>query len=197
MFRYSETPGRSRSGSSVSVRDAAPDDLTAVTEIYAHYVERTMATFEISPPDRRDWSQRYWTAAAAGLPFLVAEIDGTVAGYAFGSRWKLRAAYRQTVEDSIYVAPWATGNGIGTALLSALITDCAAAGVRELIAVIVDTGDPASLALHRRHGFREIGRLTEVGFKQGHWLDTILLQRSLRRAGSDLDQGSRTSLPRT
>ncbi|WP_152362628.1 GNAT family N-acetyltransferase [Microlunatus speluncae] len=175
MFRYSET----KIGS-VRVRDAAPGDLDTVTEIYAHYVQRTTATFEIVPPSRQDWSQRFWTVAAAGLPFLVAELDQTVVGYAFCSRWKLRAAYRQTVEDSIYVAPGATGHGVGHALLTTLITNCTAATVRELIAVIVDTGEPASLSLHRRHGFREIGRLTEVGFKQGRWLDTILLQRSLR-----------------
>ncbi len=175
MFRYSETLT-----GSVQVRDAVPADLDAVTEIYAHYVERTTATFEIVPPNRRDWSQRFWTAAAAGLPFLVAELDDRLAGYAFCSRWKLRAAYRHTVEDSIYVAPGATGHGVGSALLTELITGCAGSDVRELIAVIVDTGEPASLTLHRRHGFSEIGRLTSVGFKQGRWLDTILLQRSLR-----------------
>lgn len=162
------------------IRDAAPGDLDAVTEIYAYYVEQTPATFEITPPNRRDWSQRYWTAAAAGLPFLVAELDGTVAGYAYGARWKPRAAYRRTVEDSVYVAPTATGHGVGGALLTALIKECAAADVRELIAVVVDTGNPASLALHRRHGFRETGRLTAVGFKHGRWWDTVLLQRSLR-----------------
>ncbi|GAB3748614.1 GNAT family N-acetyltransferase [Microlunatus parietis] len=164
----------------MSVRDAVPSDLDAVTEIYAHYVERTAATFELTPPNRRDWSQRYWTAAAAGLPFLVAELNGTVAGYAHGARWKPRAAYRRTVEDSVYVAPTATGLGVGGALLAALIKACATADVRELIAVVVDTGDPASLTLHRRHGFREIGRLTAVGFKHGRWWDTVLLQRSLR-----------------
>jgi hypothetical protein len=104
---------------------------------------------------------------------------GVVAGYAYCSPWKSRPAYRHTVENSIYVAPWAGRRGAGGLLLAALLDGCVVAGVREVIAVIADTGDPASVQLHTRHGFLPAGRLTRVGFKHGSWLDTVLLQRSL------------------
>ncbi|MEJ3655626.1 N-acetyltransferase family protein [Actinomycetes bacterium KLBMP 9759] len=165
-----------------TVRQAWPEDMPAVSEIYRHYVETTTATFEIEAPDVREWSARFWRIAETGLPFVVAEIDGRVVGYAFCKPWNARAAYRWTVEDSVYVAPSAMGRGVGSALLDSLLTMCAAAGVREVIAVVVDTGDPRSLALHRRHGFTETGRLADVGFKKDTWLDTVLLQRSLRDA---------------
>ena len=103
-----------------------------------------------------------------------------VAGYVYCAPWKTRPAYRHTVEDSVYLAPRAVGRGIGGALLDTLLGDCAAAGIREVIAVIVATEDAASLALHRNRGFVDAGRLAAVGFKHGRWLDTLLLQRSLR-----------------
>jgi L-amino acid N-acyltransferase YncA len=109
----------------------------------------------------------------------LAPEGGGVVGYAYCSPWKPRPAYRQTVEDSIYVAPWAGRRGAGGLLLAALLDGCAAAGVREVIAVIADSGDPASVQLHSRHGFQPAGRLTRVGFKHGSWLDTVLMQRSL------------------
>jgi phosphinothricin acetyltransferase len=161
------------------VRPGWPDDLEGVAEIYRHYVVHTAATFELRAPDRRGWSRRYWAVAAAGLPFLVAELGGTIAGYAYCTPWKPREAYRQTAEDSIYLAPWATGRGVGGALLVELLAAASAARVRELIAVIADTGDPASITLHHRHGFAEVGRLSRVGFKHGRWLDTVLMQRGL------------------
>lgn len=167
-------------GSTATIRPASPADLAAISEIYAHYVAHTTVTFELRAPDGRAWSGRYWAIAEAGLPFLVAELDERVAGYAYCAPWKPREAYRQTAEESIYLAPWAVGRGLGAALLAELLTASAAAGIRELIAVIADTGDPSSLTLHRRHGFTEVGRLRRVGFKHGRWLDTVLLQRSLQ-----------------
>jgi L-amino acid N-acyltransferase YncA len=164
---------------SATIRPGWPDDLDAIAEIYRHYVAHTEVTFELRAPDRRAWSRRYWAIAAAGLPFLVAELDGAVAGYAYCTPWKPREAYRHTAEDSIYLARWATGRGVGGELLAELLTAASAAGVRELIAVIADTGDPASVTLHDRHGFAEVGRLRRVGFKHGRWLDTVLMQRSL------------------
>jgi L-amino acid N-acyltransferase YncA len=162
-----------------TIRPASPADLAAITEIYTHYVTETTVTFELRAPDRREWSARYWAIAETGLPFLVAEWDGRIAGYAYCARWKARQAYRRTGESSIYVAPWAVGRGLGTALLTELLDVCTAAGIRELVAVVVDTGDPASLRLHQRHGFTEAGRLRRVGYKHDRWLDTVLLQRSL------------------
>jgi phosphinothricin acetyltransferase len=163
----------------VSIRPADAADLGAVEQIYAHYVRNTTVSFELTPPDAAEWRDRFGKVTAAGLPFLVAELAGSVAGYAYCSPWKPRPAYRQTVEDSIYVAPWAGRRGVGGQLLGALIEACGAAEVREVIAVIVDTGDPASVRLHERHGFVTAGRLARVGFKHDTWLDTMLLQRGL------------------
>jgi L-amino acid N-acyltransferase YncA len=164
-----------------SVRVASPLDLDEIGRIYAHYVATSCATFELTPPDAEEWKRRFTAVDAAGLPFLVVETAEGIAGYAYCSQWKTRPAYRQTVEDSVYLAPWAIGHGIGGLLLDELLVRCAAAGVREVIAVIATTGSHlASVALHRRRGFTDAGLLTKVGFKHGQWLDTQLLQRSLR-----------------
>jgi phosphinothricin acetyltransferase len=162
-----------------SVRVSVRGDLAATHKIYAHYVATSVATFELVAPDAGEWARRFDTIADAGLPFVVAELDGRIAGYAYCSPWKTRPAYRQTAEDSIYVAPWAAGRGVGGALLDELLLRSAAAGVREVIAVVADTGNPASVVLHQKRGFTEAGRLRAVGFKHNRWLDTVLLQRSL------------------
>lgn len=154
--------------------------LGAIAGIYAHYVEQTVSTFELESPDQREWERRFAAITAAGLPFLVAELDGKIAGYAYCGQWKPRPAYRHTVEDSIYLAPWATGRGLGGSLLGELLAAAAKSGVREVVAVIADPcPENASPHLHRRHGFAEVGTLTGVGFKHGRRLDTLLMQRSL------------------
>ncbi|GAA2325993.1 N-acetyltransferase family protein [Dactylosporangium salmoneum] len=158
------------------VRPAAPGDLAAVADIYAHYVTGTVATFEQHPPSTADWRGRLDDLAERGLPFLVGEAGGEVAGYAYVGPWRPKPAYRHTVEDSIYLAPGHTGAGFGTLLLRALLESCAAADVRQVIAVIADTGSDASATLHRRAGFTDAGRLTAVGHKHGRWIDTLLLQ---------------------
>jgi L-amino acid N-acyltransferase YncA len=163
----------------MAIRPTSPGDLDAVREIYAYHVRTGVATFELTPPDRSEWLQRLRAVTAHGLPFLTATLDGEVAGYAYCVPWKTRPAYQHTVEDSVYVAPQAVGRGVGGRLLEALLEECAQSGVREVIAVIVDADDAASLALHRNRGFVDAGRLTAVGFKHGRWLDTLLLQRSL------------------
>ncbi|MBE1491669.1 GNAT family N-acetyltransferase [Plantactinospora soyae] len=168
-----------------TIRPATPADLDAVGEIYAHYVMHTTITFELRVPDRHEWSARYRAITETGLPFLVAELDGRIAGYAYCARWKSRPAYRHTAEDSIYLAPWALGRGLGRALLAELLRVSPVAGVRELIAVVADTGEPASLRLHERLGFAEVGRLRRVGYKHDRWLDTVLLQCSLSADGGD------------
>lgn len=162
----------------MTVRPATPDDLRDIADIYAYYVTDSVATFEIDVPDADEWTRRFTAISERGLPFLVTERDGAVAGYAYCAPWKPRPAYRATVEDSVYVAPWAVGAGCGAELLTALLERCRSIGVREVIAVIADSGDPASIALHRRLGFREAGRLVRVGHKHDRWIDTVLLQWS-------------------
>ncbi|GLW08043.1 N-acetyltransferase [Microtetraspora sp. NBRC 13810] len=161
------------------IRPAVPGDLAAVAEINAHYVTHTVATFDETPRTLADW--RRWLAdlGGHGLPFLVADLAGDVAGYAYAGPWRPKPAYRYTVEDTIYVAPGHVGRRLGTALLGALVTASAEAGMRRMVAVIADSGDDRSAALHRRFGFTEAGRLTRVGFKHGRWIDTLLMQRSL------------------
>jgi phosphinothricin acetyltransferase len=126
------------------------------------------------------WRQRLADLTERKLPFLVAEAAGTVAGYAYASPWRPKPAYRHTVEDSVYLAPGQRGRGLGRLLLESLLAGCADAGVRQVIAVIADSGDPASAALHRACGFADAGRLSHVGFKHGRWIDTVLMQRELQ-----------------
>lgn len=154
-------------------------DLAAVTAIMAHYVEHTVATFAEIPPSAEDWAERHAELTALGHPFLVAEAGGEVVGFAYVAPWRPRSAYRYTVENTVYLAPGVTGRGIGAALLAELIERAVAAGSRQMIAVIADTGSPASARLHRRLGFVDAGRLHAVGFKLGRWIDTQLMQRDL------------------
>jgi phosphinothricin acetyltransferase len=154
-------------------------DLPAVAAIYAPYVRDSVITFETEPPDPVAWEKRFDAVVSRGLPFLVAESAGEVVGYAYAGPWKERAAYRHTVENAIYLAPEKRGRGVGAVLLEALLKKCAEAGVRQVVAVIADTGHPASMRLHARSGFRHVGRLEQVGFKHGRWIDTVLMQRSL------------------
>lgn len=168
------------------IRPAALTDLPGVAAINGHYVANSVATFEQTPPDDAAWRARLDEITERGLPFLVAADGADIVGYGYCTPWRTRQAYQYTVENTVYVAPGATGRGIGRAVLAGLLDRCAEAGVREVIAVITDSGDPASLSLHRRCGFTEAGRLTGVGHKHGRWLDTVLLQYSVSSpAGSD------------
>ena len=162
-----------------TIRAATPTDLTAVADIYAHYVRHTVITFAETSPTSADWQRQWDELAGRNLPFLVAEMSGAVAGFAYAGPWRPKPAYRHTVEDTIYLAPEATGQGMGTALLEALLAEAARAGVRQMIAVIADSGNSASVALHHRFGFNEVGRLASVGYKHSQWVDTVLLQRAL------------------
>ncbi|MGK5530575.1 N-acetyltransferase family protein [Streptomyces sp. URMC 129] len=166
------------------VRRATDADLGAVAEIFAHYVRHTVITFMETPPTPGEWRHKRADLTGRGLPFLVADVDGRVAGFAYASPWRTQPAYRYTAEDSIYLAPGHTGRGLGRALLEALLAGCAEAGIRRVIAVIADAGDnDASPALHRKFGFTDAGRLTAVGHKHGRWLDTLLLQLDLDPPG--------------
>jgi phosphinothricin acetyltransferase len=166
-------------GEEFTVRAAVPADLGSVAAICAHYVMTTVTTFEEIPPTPADWQRRLDDLADRNLPFLVADQDGTVTGYAYASPWRPKPAYRYTVEDTVYISPARTGRGLGRALLAALLTGCEQAGTRQVIAVIADTGGDASEALHRRLGFTPAGRLRRAGFKHGRWIDTVLMQREL------------------
>ena len=171
-------------GAQPVVRAAVAADAEQVAVIFAHYVATSVATFEEVAPAAADWRRRLVDLAVLSLPFLVAEThgdgaDGAVCGFAYASPWRPKPAYRHTVEDTVYLSPGCTGRGIGTALLSGLLAGCTAAGARQVIAVIADTGSDASAALHRRLGFTEAGRLSAVGRKHGRWIDTVLMQKNL------------------
>jgi L-amino acid N-acyltransferase YncA len=161
------------------IRPAAAADLTAITRIYAHHVRHGTGSFEIEPPEESEMVRRWQDVTAKHLPYLVAEDGGEITGYAYAGLYRPRVAYRFTVENSVYVHPDHAGRGIGSHLLPALIDNCAALGLRQMIAVIGDSGNQASIRLHRRFGFEEIGALKNVGFKFGRWLDTVFMQRSL------------------
>jgi L-amino acid N-acyltransferase YncA len=163
----------------VVIGPATPADLAGVAGIFAHYVTGSLVTFEETPPAVADWHGRLDDLAGLNLPFLVARAGQQVAGYAYAGPWRRQPAYRHTVEDSVYLAPGRTGQGLGRALLGPLLARCADAGVRQVVAVIADAGSDASVALHRSFGFVDAGRLTGVGHKRGAWIDTLLMQRDL------------------
>lgn len=168
------------------IRDAAETDLAAIREIYAHHVRRGLASFEETPPDIAELAARRRAVLAASLPYIVAEIDRRIAGYSYASPYRTRPAYRHTVENSVYVAADLTGRGIGSALLSELIRRCEAGPWRQMVAIIGDSENHGSIALHRRHGFHMAGTLQSVGFKFGRWVDSVLMQRPLGAGDSTL-----------
>lgn len=161
------------------MREATPEDVPAIAAIFSPYVTETVLTFETVPPTESEWLAKLQAGRQAGHPFLVATVVDVVVGYAYVTPWKVKPAYGHTVENSIYLSPGYAGRGFGRALLAELVTRTAATGARQILAVIVDSGDSASTALHRSSGFTEVGRLPRVGRKHGRWLDTVLMQRSL------------------
>jgi phosphinothricin acetyltransferase len=161
------------------VRDATAADIAAVRAIYAHHVATGTASFEEVPPTLAEMRGRYDAVLGRGLPYLVADYAGDVAGYAYAAPFRPRSAYRYTVENSIYVHPQATGRGLGLALMDALIRRCRDLGYRQMVAVIGDSANRASIALHQRFGFVEAGRLQAAGYKFGRWLDVIFMQLAL------------------
>lgn len=161
------------------IRAARDEDMEAVRAIYAHYVLNGLATFEETPPTAEELIARRQAVLVMGLPYLVAKIDGRVVGYSYATAYRPRPAYRHTIEDSVYVAPGLEGRGIGTGLLGALIQNCEVGTWRQMIAVIGNSGNKGSIALHRHLGFTTVGTLRSVGFKLGQWVDTVLMQRPL------------------
>jgi L-amino acid N-acyltransferase YncA len=168
------------------LRPAVADDAERVSAIFAGYVLHSIATFVEDPPSDDVWRERI-AAAGRGMPFLVAEIDGEVEGFAYITRFRPHAAYRYTVEDSIYIAPEAAGRGLGSRLLAGLLEALRGTEVRQVVAVIAQLAgarhDTPSTVLHRRLGFTEVGRMPSVGYKNGQWADTVLMQADLRPDG--------------
>ncbi|HEX4260378.1 MAG TPA: GNAT family N-acetyltransferase [Acetobacteraceae bacterium] len=163
----------------VRVRDSRDADLPAIAAIYAHAVRFGTASFEYEPPGPDELGRRREAILAGGFPYLAAEIDGALAGYAYASTYRPRPAYRFCAEDSIYVAPDRQGQGIGRALLPPLIARCEAIGLRLMIAVIGDLANTASIRLHAACGFSQAGLLPAIGWKHGRWLDSVLMTRPL------------------
>jgi L-amino acid N-acyltransferase YncA len=164
-----------------SIHPAAAADFNAIQRIYAHHVLHGLASFEETPPDAAELTQRWRAIADAGLPYLCAteDVGGALVGYAYAGPYRPRSAYRFTVEDSVYVAPDSVGQGFGRAGLSQLIEICTNLGKRQMIAVIGDSGNAASIALHRACGFELTGIFQAIGFKHGRWVDSVLMQRAL------------------
>jgi phosphinothricin acetyltransferase len=165
--------------SAPTIRPATLADIPAITRIYAHAVRHGTASFELEPPDEAEMTRRMKAILDGKFPYLIAEIDGTVAGYAYASLYRTRPAYRFTVEDSVYVAPEMHRRGVGKALLQKLIEACTARGYRQMIAVIGDSDQAASIGVHKACGFEPAGNLRAIGWKFGRWLDTPLMQRAL------------------
>jgi phosphinothricin acetyltransferase len=163
----------------IVLRRAEDRDVAAIAAIYADHVLTGLASFEVVPPDAVEIARRRADVLARGLPYLVAELAGAVVGYAYAAPYRLRPAYRYTVENSVYVHRDALGCGVGRRLLERLIADCAAAGYRRMIAVIGDSANRPSIALHEACGFARAGLLPSVGFKFGRWVDSVLMQRAL------------------
>jgi phosphinothricin acetyltransferase len=164
---------------SLAIRSATPADIPAITRIYAHSVRTGTASFELEPPDEAEMTRRMQALLDGGYPYVAAEIDGGLAGYAYAGPYRPRPAYRYSVEDSIYIDPHAQRKGVGRGLLENLIEECTRRGFRQMIAVIGDSAQTPSIELHRALGFRMIGNIENVGYKFGRWLDSILMQRAL------------------
>ncbi|MEY3698821.1 MAG: hypothetical protein RL631_1474 [Pseudomonadota bacterium] len=161
------------------IRACQPADLPAVTAIYAHHVTHGSGSFETDPPSLADMTQRHAHVLQLGLPWLVASVDSEVRGFAYANHFRPRPGFRFLVEDSVYVHADHGGQGLGLALLSELVRRCEIAGMRQMLAVIGDSANTGSIALHQRLGFAKVGQLNASGRKHGKWLDTVLMQRAL------------------
>jgi len=169
----------SNTADQIVIRDSRPEDAADIQRIYAHHVLTGTASFEEVAPDVDTIAERRRSVLKAAAPYIVAELDGVVHGFAYATNFRPRSAYRHTVENSIYVDPQTTGKGIGSRLLSALIERCTDLGYRQMVAVIGGARNVASINLHKRQGFEQVGHLKSTGFKFGAWVDTVIMQRAL------------------
>ncbi len=180
VVRKMRAQGASPTSNEIELRDATDDDLVQLVEIYNYYIKNSVVTFDLETMSLDDWREKFLWLQSLNLPFIVATSQsGQVLGFAYVAPWRQKAAYRRTVEDSIYLRPAAIGKRVGTKLLSELIDKSKAAGVKEIVAVISDKGAESSIALHEAFGFKHQGHLAKVGFKFGRWLGTVLMQKSL------------------
>jgi phosphinothricin acetyltransferase len=163
----------------VQVRPATPDDIGEIHAIYGPHVLKGLASFEEEAPSAPELRRRYDEVTGRGLPYMVADFGGRVAGYAYCTLYRTRSAYRYALEDSVYVRPGAQGRGIGRTLLDELVRRCEALGYRQMMAVIGDSANAASIGLHASAGFLRVGTLRSVGFKFGRWVDSVIMQRPL------------------
>ena len=168
------------------IRAAQASDAAALASLYGHHVLHGFGTFEEIPPSAEDMAGRVAAVTRWGLPYLLAEIDGRVAGLAYAGLFRPRAAYRYTVEDSVYIAPDRMGQGVGKQLLGAVIETCEGMGLRQMVAMIGDSGNAGSIGLHRALGFEPAGVLSAVGYKHGRWVDVVQMRRPLN-GGADTD----------
>jgi phosphinothricin acetyltransferase len=162
-----------------ALRAATEADIAAITAIYRPAVLTGTASFELDPPDEAEMLRRFQAIVGAGYPYFVAEIDGRIVGYAYANAYRTRPAYRFTVEDSIYIAPEVQGKGVGRVLLAALVEACTAKGYRLMVAVIGDSRQYGSIALHRSAGFTFCGTIHSIGYKFGRWLDSVIMELPL------------------
>jgi len=172
----------------VIIRPAEPNDIGAITRIYADAVLNGTASFELEPPDEAEMLRRQTALLSNGYPYFAAEIENIVAGYAYAGPYRTRPAYDWTIEDSIYVAPDMHRKGIGGLLLARLITESERRGFRQMIGVIGDSAQIGSIRVHERAGFSHVGTFRSVGFKHGKWLDTVLMQRALGKGDATAPQ---------
>jgi L-amino acid N-acyltransferase YncA len=163
----------------VAVRPATSDDIPAIAAIYGHHVATGLASFELQPPSIEEMMRRYCELTDRGFPYLVAECAGKILGYAYAGAYRARPAYRFSVENSVYIDPDARRGGIGRKLLQALIVECERLGFRQMVAVIGDSANAASIGLHAACGFVLIGALPSIGYKCGRWVDSVFMQRAL------------------
>lgn len=168
----------------LTIRPSTPADLPAITAIYAHAVLHGTGTFELEAPDEAEMSKRREAVLGNGLPWLVAEREGQVLGYAYANFFRPRRAYRFCLEDSIYLHEAARGQGVGKLLLVELMAQCEARGARQMLAVIGDSANAGSIGVHRACGFEHTGLFKASGWKFGRWLDVVLMQRELGEGGA-------------
>jgi L-amino acid N-acyltransferase YncA len=171
------------------IRPATRDDAPALQAIYGHHVANGFGSFEEAAPSAEEMAERWAAVTARRLPYLVAEVDGVIAGLAYAGPYRPRSAYRFAVEDSVYVAPSFQGQGVGKSLLIAVIQACEAMGLRRMMAFIGDSANAGSIGVHRSCGFRHVGVLEKVGFKAGRWLDVVVMERDLGGAAGDAPVG--------
>jgi phosphinothricin acetyltransferase len=173
---------------SIEIRSAGVLDISSIAAIYAYHVRHGLASFEIEPPGEEETRERFDAIRDGGYPYLVATEEGRVIGYAYASPYRARPGYRYSLEDSVYVDAASAGRGIGRRLLEALVAACEPTGCRQLVAVIGDSANRASIGLHAACGFTIVGTFRSIGFKHGRWVDSVLMQRAIGAGDSSLPE---------